>query len=894
VFSANENGNDSIAVLDGSCTEWDYISKENINPCEGKQGIIFVHGFTVTFGSYDNFGGGTGTWGETFNYVLNELSKTYPNVAVYEFKWKTNSRFEEQAYYLSKAIKEVASLTGVKPIVVAHSFGGTLAATYVTGNAEQIARNAACSQDSCIPKVTQVKYDKDIAELITIGSPLSGIVDSSSKNDFKLPLGRDPDDPMISKCGQMTCAEAGFEGTVTDGIRRYYNKNEFASYMTKESYNTYKFMGVNPQYPGYLISKIHAAWKNGVSNPPRLKVLVGMKTNSFVIAGDGLISTSGQMVLPGDFSDLGILEWPPGNYSPPGSTMPNLTYYFMFTKVNSEYIGFGHTYAHSMTPKNNFPEVNLPRADGKIVTTAGTIEHPLATNLKVALAANPIPYTVDTKEYAKSLKALVTKKRTTYKALTKSLNALSASSTGAPFPYVFTVTRISTGEQIARKDGYTDATGNLNVNVKAVTKLADTVSTDDLKITLVIGDPTNYFPKEIVIDNWTDLLTDLGTIELESRDALPTQVSFSGSVVDSSASATPLSGATIKLKIGDNLAQQAFANLADSTTTRILTADTSGGFAASGLLPGRYTAFIIKSGYMAKRQTFDIPDVGLSGQKFVLQSSTPTGTYLTSIAVTPASPTMTVGATQQFTATGTYSDNSTKDLTSSVTWSSSATTVATIASSGKATAVASGSATITAILPVTLPVPGSISGTAAVTVSSGVVTGSIQLPKTGQTTSYAAGDDGALQKGVAWPNPRFTDNGNGTVTDNLTGLIWLKNANCFSTQTWSAALTSGNTLASGACGLTDGSTAGQWRLPNRKELQSLVDRSKFSPALPTGHPFTSVQSAATYWSSSTYSGGTSYAWYVYMLDGGVYNWNPKSSNLYVWPVRGGAIYGGVK
>jgi len=51
-------------------------------------------------------------------------------------------------------------------------------------------------------------------------------------------------------------------------------------------------------------------------------------------------------------------------------------------------------------------------------------------------------------------------------------------------------------------------------------------------------------------------------------------------------------------------------------------------------------------------------------------------------------------------------------------------------------------------------------------------------PKTGVTTSYAAGDDGALKKGVAWPNPRFTDNSNGTVTDNLTGLVWLKNANC--------------------------------------------------------------------------------------------------------------------
>jgi hypothetical protein len=50
--------------------------------------------------------------------------------------------------------------------------------------------------------------------------------------------------------------------------------------------------------------------------------------------------------------------------------------------------------------------------------------------------------------------------------------------------------------------------------------------------------------------------------------------------------------------------------------------------------------------------------------------------------------------------------------------------------------------------------------------------------KTGQATSYTTtgGEDGDLQKGVAWPNPRFTDNGNGTVTDNLTKLVWLKDA----------------------------------------------------------------------------------------------------------------------
>jgi hypothetical protein len=43
------------------------------------------------------------------------------------------------------------------------------------------------------------------------------------------------------------------------------------------------------------------------------------------------------------------------------------------------------------------------------------------------------------------------------------------------------------------------------------------------------------------------------------------------------------------------------------------------------------------------------------------------------------------------------------------------------------------------------------------------------VPQTGQTTSYAAGDDGAIQAGVPWPSPRFTDHGNGTVRDNLTG-----------------------------------------------------------------------------------------------------------------------------
>ena len=170
----------------------------------------------------------------------------------------------------------------------------------------------------------------------------------------------------------------------------------------------------------------------------------------------------------------------------------------------------------------------------------------------------------------------------------------------------------------------------------------------------------------------------------------------------------------------------------------------------------------------------------------------------------------------------------------------------------------------------------------------------VQLPRTGQTTSYLAADDGATKRGVASPTPRFSDNSNGTVTDNLTGLIWLKNANCTETVGgktpsssglfWIDALTWSNNLASGKCGLTDSSSAGQWRLPNINELESLVDAEKYSPALPTGHPFTAVSS--DYWSSTkgNYFGGN--AWSVSLYTGYLNNSNSENS-YYVWPVRSG-------
>ncbi len=156
--------------------------------------------------------------------------------------------------------------------------------------------------------------------------------------------------------------------------------------------------------------------------------------------------------------------------------------------------------------------------------------------------------------------------------------------------------------------------------------------------------------------------------------------------------------------------------------------------------------------------------------------------------------------------------------------------------------------------------------------------------KTGQTTSYHVYDDGGLQLGVAWLSPRFTDNSDGTITDNLTGLMWAQDAStptvsgCIGgTMIWADAFTYVSCLnTANYLGYSD------WRLPNRIELFSFADKSNDSPALPDGHPFNNVQS--WYWSSTTYAGSTDRACFVLMDYGGV-GYGNKSSSPCVWPVR---------
>jgi hypothetical protein len=183
-----------------------------------------------------------------------------------------------------------------------------------------------------------------------------------------------------------------------------------------------------------------------------------------------------------------------------------------------------------------------------------------------------------------------------------------------------------------------------------------------------------------------------------------------------------------------------------------------------------------------------------------------------------------------------------------------------------------------------------------------------QIAETGQIAQYATYDDAyfaitpTLNVGVPWPSPRFTrtfcdstgpcaiqladcdidpDPSNDVITDNLTGLVWSGDANLgIIERPWAFALTYTNDLT--VCGYAD------WRLPNSKELFSLVDRSQNDPALPVDHPFVRVKSGVLdrYWSSTTNAEIPTEAWAVGMLLGGL---NPalKINSASVWPVRGG-------
>jgi hypothetical protein len=209
------------------------------------------------------------------------------------------------------------------------------------------------------------------------------------------------------------------------------------------------------------------------------------------------------------------------------------------------------------------------------------------------------------------------------------------------------------------------------------------------------------------------------------------------------------------------------------------------------------------------------------------------------------------------------------------------------------------------------------------------------FPASGQTTKYVAGDDGDLEAGATLG---YVDNGNGTLTDLNTGLVWEKKSNdgtlndkdncyqwggvCSGDGTTVCGSDGDCTIAGGTCDAPDCQVAtpngltifewvaqlnlssfaghGDWRIPNKKELESLVNIEKLDPAVSTefnigcaGSGCTVLNCSCTrssvYWSSSSYvDGPDATAWAVSFYEGDVILFTKATTTTFVRAVRGGS------
>ncbi|MBU1054073.1 MAG: DUF1566 domain-containing protein [Proteobacteria bacterium] len=144
------------------------------------------------------------------------------------------------------------------------------------------------------------------------------------------------------------------------------------------------------------------------------------------------------------------------------------------------------------------------------------------------------------------------------------------------------------------------------------------------------------------------------------------------------------------------------------------------------------------------------------------------------------------------------------------------------------------------------------------------------------------GQDGECRSSLRFPKQRFTENAN-SIYDNATNLTWMKDANLNRNAVdWKSTF---NLILQinreSKYGYND------WRVPNILELESLIDLSRHSPALPDEHMFNDVQDF--YWSSTTSMYNVDYAWVLYMIDGIIGVGYKPLSEFYLWPVRGNEI-----
>jgi hypothetical protein len=160
---------------------------------------------------------------------------------------------------------------------------------------------------------------------------------------------------------------------------------------------------------------------------------------------------------------------------------------------------------------------------------------------------------------------------------------------------------------------------------------------------------------------------------------------------------------------------------------------------------------------------------------------------------------------------------------------------------------------------------------------------------------FTGGWENATPKSQAWHvravhgsriTPSFTDNGDDTVTDNITGLMWTRetaNVDQYPVLDENDRMTWQQSLA--WCESLDLAGHDDWRLPTRKEMKSIVDHSAYAPSVNTTY-FPDTRSSGFYWTSTTAADQADAAWYCEFNNGYDYH-DVKTAVGYVRAVCGG-------
>jgi len=251
------------ARLYSLCEEENYSDQ-----CEDMTPVLFIHGYNRGFFSA-GFGGGDGTWGKLPELIAEE------GYAVFEFQWKTNSRFNDSADDLAEAIGLINDKSHRKIHIIAHSFGGLLSRAYLQNYA------------------TTRAYNNDVESLVTVGTPHSGIFPDTATTfeNLNFTFLRGHDNVLLERCEDLTCHQAG---KATPDTLKWEEDPLFGDEVTIPLHD--EWFGVS-ETAGTFVMRIdeQGLSPGNHSMPVPVLVLMGIHLESEQYStGDNLISFAGQ------------------------------------------------------------------------------------------------------------------------------------------------------------------------------------------------------------------------------------------------------------------------------------------------------------------------------------------------------------------------------------------------------------------------------------------------------------------------------------------------------------------------------------------------------------------------------------------------------------------------